>query len=53
MQAYTNAMQGIYEANQNDPDVIALYIDSMMQLSPWKVGRVSLAFCTLLPQLKN
>lgn len=34
--AYADAMRGVYAAHPNDPDVAALFAESMMDLRPWK-----------------
>lgn len=35
--AYAEAMRGVYEAHPHDLDVAALFVDSLMNLTPWKL----------------
>ncbi|KAG8169645.1 hypothetical protein KVR01_000390 [Diaporthe batatas] len=35
--AYAEAMRGVYEAHPGDLDVAALFVDSLMNLTPWKL----------------
>lgn len=34
-EAYAAAMEEVYQANKNDPDVCTLYAESLMDLQPW------------------
>ena len=39
-QPYADAMRAVYEAAPDDPDVIALYTDALMNLTPWQLWDV-------------
>ena len=34
---YANAMQPIYQKFSSDPDIAALYAESLMMLAPWQL----------------
>ncbi len=40
-EAYASAMQNVYEQYGNDPDVAALYAESLMDLQPWAYWNVA------------
>lgn len=38
--AYAGAMQAVYNKHRNDPDVCALYAESLMDLQPWDLWTI-------------
>jgi len=35
--AFTNTMRGVYEAHPDDPDVIAVFVDAILNETPWQM----------------
>lgn len=38
--AYARAMEAVYSQHSDDPDVVALYVDALMNLTPWQLWNI-------------